>query len=178
MMRSRRRGYSLAECLIVITLIGTTMGTVALTLHLLYRADRRVHATVAHERSLDRFVAQLRSDTHQAVSATIKQPPSDNEPATELQLDLPGGQTIQYSVQARNIERVVHRADTVQHRETYPLPASSTGWQLRKDGTSPIVSLVLELEGKGRANERLAQRTYRVDAAVCVIRPPLPVSEE
>ena len=177
-MRSHRRGYSLAECLIVITLIATTMGTVALTLHALYRADRRVRDTVAHERSLDRFVAQLRADAHQAVSATIGEPSSETDPATELQLELRGEQTIQYNVQAQNIERTVRRGDTVQHRETYPMPASSAGWQLRKDGASPIVSLVLELNATGQANELLVQRKYRVDAAVGLVRPALPTSDE
>jgi hypothetical protein len=154
------------------------MGTVALTLHSLYRADRRVRDTVAHERSLDRFVAQFRADAHQAVSATIDEPSSKTDPATELQFELPGEQTIQYTVQAQNIERVVRHDDAVQHRETYPLPASSTGWQLRRDGASPIVSLVLELNATGQANEQLAQRKYRVDAAIGLIRPPLPNSEE
>lgn len=178
MMRLRRRGYSLTECLIAITLIATIMGTVALTLHAMYGADRRARDTMAHERSLDRFAAQLRSDAHQAASATIQQPSSETDPATELQFELPREQTIQYTVQTHNIERVVRRADTVQHRETYPLPASSTGWQIREDGASPVVSLVLELDARGRANEQLVPREYRVDAAVNLITPPLPTSDE
>jgi len=176
-MRSRR-GHTLAECLIVITLVATVMGTVSLTLHSLYQADRRVRDTVAHEKSLDRFAAQLRSDAHQAVSATIGQPSSESDPATELQLELAGDETIQYRIHEQNIERVVRRADTVQHRETYPLPTSSPGWQLREDGTSPVVSLALELDARDQANGRLAQRQYRVDAAVSVVRPLLPTSTE
>lgn len=177
MMRSRRRGYTLAECLIVITLIATTMGTVALTLHALCRADRCMRDTVAYERSLDRFVAQLRSDAHQAVSATIAEPSSEADPATELRFALSGEQVIQYMVQAQNIERVVRRAQTIQHRETYPLPASSTGWQLREDGASPIVSLVVEPDDRGRGKEQVASRKCRVDAAIRLIRSPLPTSE-
>jgi hypothetical protein len=177
-MRSRRRGTTLAECLIVITLVATVMGTVSLTLHSLYQADRRARDTVAHGRSLDSFVAQLRLDAHQAVSATIDQPSSETDPATDLQLELAGNETIQYSIHEQNIERVVRREDTVQHRETYPLPVSSPGWQLREDGTSPVVSLVLELDATGRANELLAQRKHRVDAAVSLVRRVLRISGE
>lgn len=177
MMRSHRRGYTLVECLIVIVLVATVMGTVSLTLHSLYRADRCVRDAVAHERSLDRFVAQLRSDAHQAVSATIEQPASEADPPTGLQLRLPGEQTIQYAVGKRNIERVVLRGDAVQHRETYPLPASTPGWQLREDGPLPIVSLVLQMNGEGRADGQLVPREYRVAAAVSLIEAPLRSSE-
>ncbi|MBL7038101.1 MAG: prepilin-type N-terminal cleavage/methylation domain-containing protein [Pirellulaceae bacterium] len=177
-MRSRRRGYTLAECLVVITLIGTVMGTVALTLHALSRADRRLRDELAHDRSVDRFVAQLRSDTHQAVSATIDEPSSETDPKTELKLTLSGEQTIGYTIHPHNIERVVRRAEAIQHRETYPLIASATGWQFHNDGTSPVVSLVLELDASGRGNEKVVPRGYRVDATVCLVSPTLPSSEE
>ena len=165
-MNSRRRGHTLTECLVVITLIGTVMGTVALTLHALSRADRRLRDELDHDRSVDRFVAQLRSDTHQSVSATIDEPSSETDPTAELKLAFSGEQTIGYTIHAQNIERVVRRAETVQHRETYPLLASATGWQVRNDGASPIVSLVVELDASGRGNEQAVPRTYRVDAAV------------
>ena len=40
-MRSRRRRYTLVECLVVIILMAATLGTVTLTLYALYQADRR-----------------------------------------------------------------------------------------------------------------------------------------
>lgn len=178
MMRSRRRGTTLAECLIVITMVATVMGTVSLALHSLFQADRRARDTLAQERSLDRFVAQLRSDAHQAVSAKVDKPSSETDPVTDLRFVLPEGETIQYTIHAENIERVVRRNDSVQHRESYLLPASTSGWQVREDGTTPIVSLVLALNDERHAHERLVPREYRVDAAVNLIRPPLPASED
>jgi len=177
-MRSRRRGTTLAECLIVITMIATVLGTISLALDSLYQADRRVRDTLAQERSLDRFVAQLRSDAHQAVSASVERPSSETDPVTELRLELPGEETIQYTIHAQNIERVVRNNDSVHHREAYLLPASTSGWQVKEDSKTPIVSLVLAVNDERHADERLVPREYRVNAAVNLIRPPIPASQD
>jgi len=168
-MRSRRRGHTLVECLVVIILMAATLGTVTLTMHALYRTDRHLRDAMTHDRALDRFVAQLRSDTHQAVSATVSEPSEETIPAAGLMLSFAGDQTIQYTIRSQHIERVVRGGDTVQHHETFPLPASS-GWQIRAGGVSPVVSLVLKLKSSGRPQQQAMARTCRVDAAVHLVR--------
>jgi hypothetical protein len=157
-------------------LMAATLGTVTLTLHALYRADRRLRDALTHHLALDRFVAQLRSDTHQAVSATVDEPSDETIAAAGLVLSLPGDQTIHYTIRSQHIERVLRSAETVQHRETFPLPASS-GWQIRADGASPVVSLDLKLGPRARSNEQIVARTCRVDAAVHLVRRRLPSPE-
>jgi type II secretory pathway pseudopilin PulG len=168
-MKSRRRAYTLVECLVVVILVAATLGTVTLTLHALYRADRHLRDALTHDRDLDRFIAQLRSDTHQAVSATVDEPPEETIAGAGLVLSFAGNQTIQYTIRSQHIERVVRGKDTVQHRETFPLPALS-GWQVRAGGASPVVSLVLKLKPGSRPKQQTVARTCRVDAAVHLVR--------
>lgn len=168
-MRSRRCGHTLVECLVVLVLVATTLGTVALTMHALYRADRHLRDALTYDRALDRFIAQLRTDTHQAASATVDEPSEEAIPDGGLMLSFADDQTIQYTVRSQHIERVVRGGDTTQHRETFPLLASS-GWQIREGGASPIVSLALTLKSSGRPGQQTIVRTCRIDAAVHLVR--------
>lgn len=167
-----RRGYTLVECLVVLTLTGTALGTSALTMHALSRAERQVREEFQDAGDLARLAVQLREDAHQALSARIE---SSGEPPTSanvLSLPAPDDRIVQYTLQDANLERVVRQAGIVQHRETYGLPtATAAHWQVVSDRPRLLVSLVWAPE-PGRAGGPPGSAMGRLDAAVQVLRNP------
>ena len=142
-MMPRRRGYTLTECLVAITLLGSLLGTVTLTLGVMYRADRNLRDAVDQERALEQFTARFRSDAHQALSASVSKPAEAKAPARELVLKSSGDETIQYTLVPQHVERVVRRGQTVVHRETYGVTATVAGWQIRDDRKPTAISVSL-----------------------------------
>lgn len=143
-MMPRRRGHSLAECLVAITLLGTLLGTVTLTLGVMYRADRNLRDALDQQRAMEQFTARFRSDAHQALSAAVNKPAEAKALAHELVLKLSGDQTIQYTLHPQDVERVVRRGEKIVHRETYCLARTAVGWQLRDAQKPAVVSVLFE----------------------------------
>lgn len=171
-MMPRRRAYSLVECLVAITLLGSLLGTVTLTLTAMYRSDRRLRDALDQERALELFTARFRSDVHEAHSASISKPTEANAPACELLLRSSEDQTIQYSLRPRDVERVVRRGATIVHRETYGLAAATATWQIREDPKPAMVSVSLDPQATpGRDPYRLPE-AVRIDAVVHLVRAP------
>ncbi len=112
-MMPRRRGHTLVECLVAITLLGSLLGTVTLTLGVMYRADRNLRDAVDQERALEQFTARFRSDAHQALSASVSKPAEAKAPARELVLKSSADQTIQYTLRPheRRTRRPARRVD-------------------------------------------------------------------
>ena len=157
-MIPRRRGYTLIECLVAITLLGSLLGTVTLTLTVMYRAERTMRDALDQQRSLEQFTARFRSDAHQASSASVSKPAEANGPARELVLECATDQMITYTLRPQAVERVVRRGESTVHRETYGLTAASARWEVREQKT-PIVSLLLDGQ-------------TRIDAVVHLLRKP------
>lgn len=160
-MMPRRRAHTLTECLVAITLLGTLLGTVTLTLGVMYRADRNLRDVVDQERALEQFATRFRSDAHQASSASVNEAAeANNAPARELVLKSSADQTIHYTLHPQDVERVVRRGETIVHRETYNLAAAATGaWQVREDRKPAVVSVLFE-------------RQIRIDAVVRLVAVP------
>jgi prepilin-type N-terminal cleavage/methylation domain-containing protein len=165
-----RDGFTLIECLVVIALVGTTMGTVALTLHATRRADRHIRDEAFFAQQLGRLATQLRRDAHEARSATVEDLKEPKSPSAVLSLVLPEGRTARYTLRPPRIERVLEQGSNVLQRETYQLRESSAGrWQLHADRRLPLVSLVIEPGSTGPGPQPVAG-TYRVDAVVDLFR--------
>ena len=162
-----RSGYTLVEMLVAITLIAFVFGTIGLMMHVAGDANRRIRDEVELERGLGRFAAQLRTDAHQAQSATTKDPAAPQARQSVLSLALPEQRTVEYALASHRVERVVRRGDAVLHRETYPLPASSVArWRLETGRAATMVSFLLEPGAAAPAGRSPALDTYHVDAAV------------
>jgi hypothetical protein len=129
--------------LVAITLVGSLLGTVSMTVSAMFRADRTMQDELSKDRALEQFTAQFRADVHQAVSASLVEPAELGGPARELMLQCSGNQTIQYTLRPRDVQRVVHRGETIAHRETYGV-AAATGWEIRTDQASPLVAAMLQ----------------------------------
>ena len=172
-----RRGHSLVECLITIGLIGATMSTVAVAMHGMRRSCRTVREESATQLELGRLAAQLRTDAHRALS--VKQDNSVDPTATAnaVSFSLAADVSVEYTLQATQIERLLRSGDEIRHRETYRLPVSVTaGWQVRTDRASTLVSLILQ-PASAALGGPLGFQTIQIDAAVGLLPPPLPRDE-
>jgi len=161
-----RRGHTLIEATVVISMFGLILSSVALALHATRQANRHVRDEAESQREMARFAAQLRSDAHQAASAKLEDSKKGGSFWMVLLLTLADGQTAEYSLQTERIERVLRRGQAVVHRETYRLPFCVTGkWQLQTSGRSPVISLLLE-PAAGRSVAKTMMVPRRVDAVV------------
>ena len=163
----RRRGYTLVESLVALTLLSVTLTTVTLTLHTLYKADRRLRDELDRESELQRLAAQFRTDTHTAETATVGPLTNDGSAKNRLDLTLGTGRKVQYSVFPERIERTLHQAETVEHRESYRLPPSASAtWQVQENRSPPMVALAVEFRSGDRAGEQAVSSVVRINAAL------------
>jgi len=164
----RRRGYSLLECLVVISLLASILGTVGWTMHALHRTDRRLGDALLASGALERLAGQLRADAHLAESAAASPASGETPAGRELSLTLPAERSVRYTLLPRAVERVVRRGTTLEHRETYPVVATAAGWQV----TPSLISLTVQFEPQAPAVPNATVRTGRIDAAVRLVRTP------
>jgi hypothetical protein len=160
------------------SLAATTLTTVSLTLHSLYRIDRRMRDDLEFAHELSRLARQLRTDAHEAAKATLarESPPSRETrrdiPAT-LTVSLRDGRTIEYAIESSSLARRVRRGDALLHRESYFLPPPWTArWQIDATRERPVVSLELVGQAKEPKGAPLGTKTLRVDATLNPSRIP------
>ena len=169
-MTPRRRGHTLVESLVAITLLGSLLGTVTLTLGVMYRADRNLRDAAQQQRALEQFTARFRGDSHQALSASVTKPTEAVAPARELVLKSSGDRTIQYTLGPRRVERVVRHGESIVHRESYGLDATGAFWQIRDDRKPALISVSFGPPGPGGGQSETD--AVRIDAVVRLVRPP------
>lgn len=137
-MRSRRRGYSLIESLVVIVLTGTTLTVVTLMMHTLHRTEHRWREDLRTQRALEQLAFRLRQDAHGATSVTIGQSRGDR--SKSLTLATADEQTIVYSSSPAAIERVVQRGERVAHRDRFLLAAAvDSFWTIDTRFERPVI---------------------------------------
>jgi len=172
-----RRGHSLVECLISVGLIGAVMSTVAVAMHGMRRSCRTVREESTSQLELGRFAAQLRTDAHRALSVNRKGSVDPSVAADVVSFALAAEVSVEYTLQATQIERLLRTGGEIRHRETYRMPISCTaGWQVQTDRASPLVSLILQ-PASTQPGGPLGFQTIQIDAAVGLLPPPPPRDE-
>lgn len=162
-MNARRRGYSLVEMLVAMSLLGAALASVTFSLYVLLQSEHSLRGDLIRDRSLTRFTTQLRFDAHGAADATVV----DQEASRDLTLVLPDQRTIHYRLGRDRIDREVRLADAVAHRETYRLPGTVTGrWSITEAGP-PMITLMLEL----RQSRKPITQSHRILAARGIVVP-------
>ncbi|MGE0758065.1 MAG: type II secretion system protein J [Pirellulaceae bacterium] len=142
-MRHHRQGYSLVECLVAITLTGTALGVVSVTMHGLHRADRRGRDRLESVHELQRFARLWRRDVHQARAIEVHPGPHANR-QTLLRLPSSPGNAIEYTLDTAGITRVVTTDGAPSHRDSFRLRLDpNVEWQVDRDGDLPLASLAL-----------------------------------
>jgi len=153
-VNARRSGFTLVEMLVVIAVLSTVLTTIGLTMHTLFMSSQRMRDMLFHRQQIERFVWQLREDTHQASAVAVKKRDQNNVAATNLELTCPASRTIQYILTNEQIDRVERRGTQLEHQESYAVVARlDTGWQIETQGESPLVKIQL-VPGTGLAPRR------------------------
>ena len=87
---ARRRGFTLVEMMVAISVGTVLLGLAALLIGSLMKLDRAGRARLAEESRLDRLAQVFRADVHAATGL------APGAPAGELRLILPGGRSVAY----------------------------------------------------------------------------------
>jgi prepilin-type N-terminal cleavage/methylation domain-containing protein len=117
-----RRGYSLIELVVVMTIATVIVGLAAAMLHLLLRTERNGRQQMHRSAALARLADQFRTDVH----AAARQPVPDDANPSCWTFEMEAGRNVQYRAQAGQIERVETLGGQIERRESYALPPDAT----------------------------------------------------
>lgn len=162
MSRRRPKGYTLVEALVSIVLVGTTLSTITVALHGLFRAEHRIADRLEQDRVLENMAVRLRIDVHDVQSASIDM--AEESQAT-LMLSMPGSRSIRYSFRDGQLDRSVHMGDELSHHDSFV----ASGIQAAKWSLSPAESptlVLLELVALDRERTKRMAAPIRIQAAI------------
>ncbi len=132
----RRRGKSLIEMLMLISVLSVIFSIVATTLVALFRTDRQIRRDLEQQTSLARLQGKFRADAHAALSC---------QTGEACELTLADGRVIHYLAAPRKIVREVRRAGAVEHRDAFLLPAEvAVRWELPADDGGRLVRVAID----------------------------------
>ncbi len=107
----KRRGKTLVELLVVISMLAAITGTAGTVIYRLMRAERAVEADLVWQRTVAELSEQFRADAHAALVAKA------NDDGTGLTFTLPEG-TVAYTLTAHGVQRTGQpRGGEEQHQE-------------------------------------------------------------
>ena len=168
-----RRGSSLVELLITISLGGVVMGLGLGTLHLLLRTDKTLAESLWRSQTVSNLSQTFRRDVHAARAVKIEQPenaPNANEPAPpELVIEQSDGRLVRYSVQDDSLLRTETEGKETRHTERFRfLPGTEVSFET---GMASKVSLVIRsinpLPVKAnQPHHTIPMRELRIEASV------------
>ena len=168
MTRPRRRGFTLIEVVLVVGAVAVATGLCAGLLRVLLRLDRVAKSHALETATVARLARQFRQDAH----AGSGQPAgNENEPATKLELALPGGRSVLYEAHERAVARSQRLGAAIERRETYNLPyCRDPRFAVRRENGRAwaILQLPQNLDGNASARaglriEALTGRDWRLD---------------
>jgi prepilin-type N-terminal cleavage/methylation domain-containing protein len=146
-----RRGYSLIELVVVMTIATVIVGLAAAMLHLLLQTERNGRQQMHCSAALSRLADQFRSDVHAAARQLPATPfaaqgraTGDADPAGWT-FELEAGRNVQYRAQAGQIERVETLGGQIERRESYALPPDATvAIATPEDAKPPVATLIVK----------------------------------
>ncbi len=163
---SLRRGVSLVELLIVISVATVIVGICVTTIHVLLRSERDQSRAIQTAVTISRLSEVFREDVHAAsqgeLLAVEGQPP-------RLMLTGADGRKIVYSASEHVAERVETASGTPVHRDLFHFPSGSAV-RLERDETPRLVRIAIDIAAAlphqmPEARNRLAPpRTVSIEA--------------
>ncbi|MEI8017920.1 MAG: prepilin-type N-terminal cleavage/methylation domain-containing protein, partial [Schlesneria sp.] len=115
-----RRGVSLIEMVVVISMLTVVIGLVGMTFHLLLRSEKLVTQSFVTERTISRLAIQFRDDVHQSETGVLTGGTENDKPT--LTLGNTSGSQIRYLVTADGLVRLLETHDRVTARDDFRLP--------------------------------------------------------
>ncbi|MCY2992488.1 MAG: type II secretion system protein [Planctomycetota bacterium] len=141
-LAGRRRGFSLVELMIVMTIASVSIGLVGVCLQGLYRAEQRTRQQMTQRAALTQLGLRFRSDSHEA--ARVDRAEQAKPGGTGgLVLTVRDGRTITYHADGGQVERTVQRGGQVVHHDAFRLPGVRVAWVLETAGDRTFAAAVI-----------------------------------
>ena len=160
-----RRGVSLIEMVVVISMLTVVIGLVGMTFHLLLRSEKLVTQSFVTERTISRLAIQFRDDVHQSETGVLTGGTENDKPT--LTLGNTSGSQIRYLVTADGLVRLLETHDRVTARDDFRLPDCNLSIFAGSDDESSLRRLVIERPGAAlvkKHQEAFPLRAMRIDA--------------
>ena len=160
-----RRGVSLIEMVVVISMMTVVIGLVGMTFHLLLRSEKLVSQSFVTERTISRLAVQFRDDVHQSETGIITSESESDK--TELALGNANGIQIRYVTNADGLVRLIVKDDLVTARDDFRMPDCQVSISAGPDGESSLRRLVIERPGATlvkKHQESVPLRAMKIDA--------------
>ncbi len=160
-----RRGVSLIETIVVISMMTTVIGLVGMTFHLLLRSEKLVSQSFVTERTISRLAIQFRDDVHQSETGALSNGSESDKPV--LTLANATGTQIRYLVIADGLARVLVTNDRVTARDDFRMPDCHISLSAGSDDGSTLRRLVIERPGAvlvKKHQEAVPHRAMKIDA--------------
>lgn len=152
-----RRGYTLIEMIVVMTVGAVVVGISVGMLHALLRTEQTGRDRVPQARILARLAEQFRSD----VGAAVRPTPSAQQ--GEWQFALTGDRVVTYRALPGEVRWDQRTAGKLVRQESYILPSGcSAAITVRSKATPAVASLVIA----DKSTPRAAGREMRVTAVL------------
>lgn len=131
-----RRGKSLVELLVVISMLGAILGTTGTIIHRLMRAERAVENDLQRNRTITALAEQFRSDAHAATRAEV----TDDGHGLTLTLSTA---TVTYSLSPHGVRRSSQIADYGPQQQEYRCGNSGIRFVTRNDQGRTWATLII-----------------------------------
>jgi type II secretory pathway pseudopilin PulG len=155
----QRRGWTLIEMLIYISIATFLLPLAFVTLAKAMRAAERVREQSQSAGSLQRLAAQFRDDVHDATAATLAQG------GKELVLTISAEHSVRYKATAAAFQRTVKAGDVTQASDTFLLPnLLPGGLEVRSDPA--VAALLLRVAPDDQPQAGAGGRTFAVTASI------------
>lgn len=156
-----RRGVSLIETLVLMTVGSTLMGIAVGAIHLLFTMDHNTRQRRQLQASEARLADQFRRDVHAALR--LEPGEASGQSWSVWQLELGADKRIQYQSEPGGLTRLEILQDKTTRREWYPLMESSkVRLDMTSDGPIPIVSL--RIASSEEPGNLFPPQSVRIDA--------------
>jgi prepilin-type N-terminal cleavage/methylation domain-containing protein len=137
---NRRRGFTLLEMVVAISVSTVLMGIAVTTLIALLRNQNTGREHLQYCRSIERLAEQFRRDVHGAEKISA----GEKEGIMEIPAASAEGATIRYQCFAGQIERTESKGGKIVSRESYILaPATEAALQVKSPPEGSVASIVI-----------------------------------
>jgi prepilin-type N-terminal cleavage/methylation domain-containing protein len=152
-----RRGKSLIELLVVISIMSVVLGLCATSLATLFRLRHQLSRDRQQAAALARLATRLRQDAHSATDFSLD---------SACLLTLPAGEAVHYTYAPPHILREHRRGVQLLHRDRFTLPTSATA-AFEQEAGSPHPLLRLTIRPAEVSTRRTEiPRAVTIEAAV------------
>ena len=152
-----RPAKTLLEVVVILSIMTVVIGACVTSLGTLFRLRHQFQRDREQVASIARLGTLLRTDAHQAVSASVDDGCS---------LSLADGRTIHYEFSSPRITRRVEREGQILHRDSFLL-AKTANASFERDGDSPISLIRLAIRPvESNLPPRDIPRSATIEAAV------------